>query len=137
MTALPVTPPADAPMVAVPAPTAVTRPFDETVATALFDDDHAKVDAELGGDALALSCTVWPTTSVALDGEILIDFTFGPPFAKDGSVGAMPGDRWSEQDSVSQTSASAPAVKIRVCMSISWCTSRMVQPASAAETLRR
>jgi len=25
--------------------------------------------------------------SVALDGETLIDFTFGPPFANDGEVG--------------------------------------------------
>jgi hypothetical protein len=62
------------------------------VAIASFEDAHAKEDTELGGCALAVSCTVSPVAIVALDGETLIDLTFGPPLANDGSVGPMPGD---------------------------------------------
>jgi len=86
-------------MVAVPAPTPVTRPLDDTVATLVFDEPQENVDAELGGDADAVSCTVCATAIVALDGDTEIDLTFGPPFANDGSVGATGVPRWSEHES--------------------------------------
>jgi hypothetical protein len=62
-----------------------------TVATAALDVDQSKVVADAGGLAVAVSCTVPPTATVALEGETLIDLTlFGfPPFANDGDSGAV------------------------------------------------
>ena len=86
----PVTPLALAVIDAVPGATPVTNPEVETVATAVLVDAHAKVVAVLGGEAVAVSWTVCPATTVVVEGETWIDFTFGPPcppLAKDGDVG--------------------------------------------------
>ena len=64
-----VLPPADALIDAMPAATPVTRPDIETVATAVFDELHVNVVADPGGFALAVSCTVDPASTVALDGD--------------------------------------------------------------------
>ena len=73
---LPDLPPADALIVATPAATPVTSPDVETVATALFDELHLKVVADPGGFAVAVSGTVVPAATVALEGDTEIDFTF-------------------------------------------------------------
>lgn len=83
----PLTPPELAVIDAVPAATAVTTPVAETVATPAFEDPHVNAAAALGGDPLAVSWTVSPTASVALDGDTWIDFKLGPPLANDGAVG--------------------------------------------------
>src|SRR5512133_1928714 len=85
----PVTPLALAVIDALPTATLVTSPVCETVATALFDEAQVKVADTLAGDAVAVSCTVCPTASVALVGETLIDLIFGPPFANSAAVGAV------------------------------------------------
>jgi len=56
--AVPVTPLPLALIVALPAATPVTRPLDETVAKALFDDVQAIVVVTLAGVTLAVNCTV-------------------------------------------------------------------------------
>src|SRR5215210_1327667 len=58
---VPVTPLAVALIVVVPAPTPVTRPVVDTVATAELPVDQTKELAAFGGDAVAVSCTVPPT----------------------------------------------------------------------------
>jgi hypothetical protein len=88
MVELPETPPAVARIVAAPAATPVTRPLVETVATAAFDVDQVKLLAALAGDAVAVSCTLPFTATVADDGETVTFLTPGPPFASDGPVGA-------------------------------------------------
>jgi hypothetical protein len=90
---VPVFPPADAPIVAAPAPTPVTSPDVETVATALFDELHVNVVADPGGLAVAVSCTVDPTPTVALEGDTEIDFTLlgDPPLASDGANVSLAG----------------------------------------------
>ena len=62
-----------------PTVSAVTRPDDETVATAVFVDDHETVRfvrllpwASLG---CAVSCVVWPTEMVVDGGETATDAT--------------------------------------------------------------
>jgi hypothetical protein len=79
-------PPADALIVAAPAATPVTSPLDETVATAVFVEAHVNDAAVPGGLAVAVSWTVAPGATVALEGETDTDLTgLGcPPFAKDG-----------------------------------------------------
>src|SRR5690242_9971893 len=74
--AVPVLPPAAALTVAVPAATPVTRPDVETVATALFDELHVTPTADPDGVTVAVSCTVLPAATVALDGDTEIDRTF-------------------------------------------------------------
>ena len=84
---VPVTPPVTAAIVVLPAPTAVTRPDCDTVATAALPVDQVNVPAYFGGDALAESCTVPPTVTVADDGLTVTDLTPEPPRTRSGSVG--------------------------------------------------
>ena len=63
------------------------------MATAAFDVDQVKPVAALGGDAVAVSCTVPFTTMLADDGVTVTDFAPGPPRADAGSVGT-PGLCW-------------------------------------------
>jgi len=90
---LPDLPPADALIVATPAATPVTSPDVETVATALFDERHVKVVADPGGFAVAVSRTVVPAVTVALEGDTEIDFTLlaEPPLASDGASVSLAG----------------------------------------------
>jgi len=83
---------ADALIVAVPAATPVTSPDGETVAAALFEELHVNVVADPGGFAVAVSCTVDPTATVALDGDTETDFTLlaAPPLASDGASVSLP-----------------------------------------------
>ena len=123
-------PPADALIVAEPAATPVTSPLDETVAAAVFDEAHVNVVAEPGGLAVAVSCTVAPAETVALDGETDIDLTdFGcPPLAKEGdSVSVADGADVSEHaPNVNAMPAASTAaeprkmdrVRIRACLSV-------------------
>ena len=114
---VPVTPLPLALIVAVPGATAVTSPDEETVATPSFDDDQLMVVVALAGETVAVTCIGCPpTTIVALDGDTLIDLTLGPPFAKNGAVGAVDGCRWSEQDSANMMVAAIPADTIRFRM---------------------
>jgi hypothetical protein len=84
---VPVLPPADALIDAVPAATPVTSPVVDTVATALFDELHVNVVADPGGFAVAVSCSVDPAATVTLEGDTEIDLTLlaFPPFAYDGA----------------------------------------------------
>src|SRR5262245_11359370 len=91
--ALPILPPADALIVAVPAAMPVTSPDVETATTALFDELQLNVVAEPGGFAVAVSCTVDPTSTVALEGETEIDFTLfaDPPLASEAPSVSLTG----------------------------------------------
>ena len=90
---LPVLPPPAALIVAAPAATPVTSPDVETVATALFDEVQVNVVTDPGGFAVAVSCTVEPTATVALEGDTEIDFTLfaDPPFASDAARVSLAG----------------------------------------------
>jgi hypothetical protein len=58
----------------VPAVTAVTSPVCVTVATAAFDEAHAKLDGVASsGIVVAVSCNEVPATIDALDGESVIE----------------------------------------------------------------
>jgi hypothetical protein len=76
-----VTPLADAVMVAVPCLTRVTSPLEETVATAVLDDDHVTVTPVTGlpfaSRSAAVTCALFPGRPVIADGESAIDAT-GP-----------------------------------------------------------
>ena len=65
--AAPLVPPAAAVIVAVPAATPLTRPLDETVATEPFELVQVN-DVYFFGRAVAVSCSVWPASTVALAG---------------------------------------------------------------------
>jgi hypothetical protein len=65
--AVPLAPPAAAVIVAVPAETPVTRPEDDTLATAPFELVHMNVWYFFGLE-VAVSCTVPPTGMVVMDG---------------------------------------------------------------------
>ena len=117
-------PPADALIVATPAATPVTSPDVETVATALFDELHVKVVADPGGFAVAVSRTVVPATTVALEGDTEIDFTLfaGPPLARDAaSVSFAGGADVSEhaanaRATLAPMAAAATSTMVRLCM---------------------
>jgi hypothetical protein len=64
----PETPPLAAVIVAAPAAIPSTSPEDDTVATAGLELFHVKV-TRLRGFAVAVSCTVFPTSMVALAGR--------------------------------------------------------------------
>jgi hypothetical protein len=66
-----VAPPDAAVIVALPAATAVTKPLESTVATALLLDDHVTIPP--AGIVTAESCRVWPGLRVKLpEGEIVM-----------------------------------------------------------------
>ena len=115
--AVPVTPPVAALMVVVPAPTPVTRPVVDTVATAELPLDQAKVFAAFDGDAVAVSCTLPPTAIVADDGATVIVLTPGPPRASSDSVGAT-GFCWrSVQEStraIATVATATDGIRLRV-----------------------
>jgi hypothetical protein len=73
--------PVDAEIVAVPCLTSVTSPFDETVATPVFDDDHASTTPVTALPFASLRaaeiCVVLPGTPVMAVGDSVIDAT-GP-----------------------------------------------------------
>src|SRR5580704_2594332 len=77
MVASPVCPPLDALITALPTPTAFTRPVGDTVATFVLSDVHVTVRPVSTLPAVsftvAASCTVPPSVTVALDGEIVTD----------------------------------------------------------------
>jgi len=114
-------PPADALIVATPAATPVTIP-DETVATALFDELHMMVVADPGGFAVAVSRTVVPAATVALEGDTEIDFTLlgEPPLANDGASVSLAGGADVSEHAARATlaaMAAAPAyTMVRLCM---------------------
>jgi hypothetical protein len=75
--------PEDAVMIAVPAPTALTRPVPPTVATDEFEDDQVKVAVTTvpeASRALALKFWVVPTAAFVDDGETtMLDTVVAPP----------------------------------------------------------
>jgi len=85
--AIPVLPPADTRIEAEPTATPATTPDGEIVAIALFDELHVSVAADPGGFAVAVSRTVDPAITVAVEGNTEIDFTLlsEPPLASDAS----------------------------------------------------
>ena len=76
-----VTLPVDAVIVAVPCLTSVTSPFEDTVATPVFDDDHASTTPvtalPFASVRAAEICVVLPGTPVMAVGDSVIDVT-GP-----------------------------------------------------------
>jgi hypothetical protein len=103
-------------MVALPALTAVTTPVPDTVATDVFDDDHANVTAELGGLADAVSWSVEPIATDAVDGDTEIDLTLlGAFFARLGAAGSPAGPEVSEQ---APNAKAAPATALAISTTI-------------------
>jgi hypothetical protein len=66
-------------MVTDPAPSALTRPDDDTVARLVFELDHVTVRplsaAPFASCGVAVSCNVWPTVTVPVPGVTLTEVT--------------------------------------------------------------
>ena len=124
---VPVWPPAAARIDAVPAAMPRTSPDVETVATAVLDELHVNVVADPRGVAVAVSCTVAPASTVALDGDTEIDFSLfaAPPLASEGaSVSLARGADVSEHATSAKvtpatTTAVAVPTMVRLCMTLS------------------
>jgi hypothetical protein len=93
MSEVPVLPPPVAEMVALPGATGLVTAVADTVAIDAALDDQAKLTPlttfPFRSSAVAVSCTVWPGSRVAVAGVTLTRCTDGapPPFARKASFG--------------------------------------------------